>query len=78
MLSDSNIKKINDEIESELRWISSSDHEDKMQTLERVAALKALLDPTPTAEQIVAALKTPELPNDLTRDLKSIFDTFRR
>lgn len=78
MLSDSNIRQINRQIENELDSLWRLDHEDTMLALERIAELKKILEPTITVEQIVETLDQPSLPSDLTTDLKRIFDTFRR
>lgn len=78
MLSDSNIRKINRQIENELGDLWRLDHEDSMLALQRVAELKRILEPTITVEQIVETLDQPSLPSDLTTDLKRIFDAFRR
>jgi vacuolar-type H+-ATPase subunit I/STV1 len=82
MLSDSNVRKINDQIENELRDLRfESDHEEQLEIIERIAQLKALMEPTPSVAEILAAIKDkhePQLPNELNVDLKRIFDTFRR
>jgi hypothetical protein len=78
MLSDRNIRQINREIERELGDMWHLDHEDKMAAIERVAELRKILEPVPTPEQLVAILDQPTLPQDLTVDLKKIFDHFRR
>lgn len=60
MLSQENVKKINDLIESELRTVDRAftDHEEKLEALERIAKLKALLSPQPSTEEIVEMLAT--------------------
>jgi hypothetical protein len=78
MLSDRNIRQINREIDRELSDMWHLDHEDKMAAIERVAELRKILEPVPTPEQLVAILDQPTLPQDLTVDLKKIFDHFRR
>lgn len=49
MLSNENIRKINRQIESELRNSTAfmASNEDKMAALDRVAKLKSMLEPTP-------------------------------
>lgn len=58
MLSDDNIRKINDQIESEVRDLGSfmTDDEDKPAILDRITKLKALLSPQPTRSDILAEL----------------------
>lgn len=54
MLYDETIRKINQQIEIELRNVDSlgSTDDEKMAALERIAKLKALFDPQPTSEMI--------------------------
>lgn len=78
MLSDSNIRQINRQIENELDSLWNLDHQDTMEALQRIAELKKILEPTFTVEQIVETLDQPTLSSELSRDLKKIFDTFRR
>lgn len=54
MLSNDVIRKINAQIVIELRKADSigTDHQEKMEALERIAKLKALLSPQPSAEEI--------------------------
>jgi uncharacterized protein YoaH (UPF0181 family) len=80
MLSDTNIRKINNLIEEEVRDMWRLDHEEKMAAIERIAALKSILDPAPTAEQIANALKSSTSPKTQTHtiDLDEIIRMFRR
>jgi hypothetical protein len=58
MLSDHNVRKINDQIANELNtvdsWTASDD--EKTAALDRIAKLKALLMPQPSREQILSEL----------------------
>jgi hypothetical protein len=80
MLSDTNTRKINNLIEEEVRDMWRLDHEEKMAAIERIAALKSILDPAPTAEQIANALKWSTSPKTQTHtiDLDEIIGLFRR
>ena len=52
MLSDRNIREINNQIATELRTVNSiiSSDEKKMAAIERIAKLKALLEETPSEQ----------------------------
>jgi len=79
MLSDSNIRKINSEIEDELHSFWRLDDEEKMAAIERIAKLKSILDPAPTAEQIIDTFKSSRQdPQTRTIDLDEIIGLFRR
>lgn len=60
MLSDYNIRKINEQITSELRIADSygATHAEKMEAFERVAKLQALLNPQPSRTDILQELAT--------------------
>ena len=86
MLSQDNIAKINDLIDDELRTASGAftSHTDKMEALDRVATLKALLTPQPSRNDIIRELATAlkeqnapaqQSPADLVTEF---FATFRR
>jgi hypothetical protein len=87
MLSQDNIDKINDLIDDELHTANGAftSHKDKMEAIERVATLKALLTPQPSRTDILRELatalteakRTPasQSPSDLIADILS---TFRR
>jgi hypothetical protein len=58
MLSDSVIRKINDQIEADLRVLPSnwSSAESKATALDRIAQMKALLNPQPSRTDILSEL----------------------
>jgi hypothetical protein len=58
MLSQNVINKINHQIEDELRNVDSicSSPQEKMEAIERIAKLKALLTPQPSREEIMSEL----------------------
>lgn len=57
MLSDNIRREIENQIERELRDARMAfDHAEKLECYERIAALKAALDPQPTREQILTEL----------------------
>ena len=58
MLSTSNIRQINDQIRKELRTVDSfvTSDEDKAAAMTRIVQLKSLLDPQPTADELVNKL----------------------
>lgn len=61
MLSSTNVRKINDQINDELQIVdlTFTPHKQKMEALERIAALKAILDtpvpvkPEPTTDSLI-------------------------
>jgi hypothetical protein len=71
MLSDMTVRKINNQIQDELRTVDSfvATHKEKMEALERIAALKALFD-TPVQEE--TPVPTPK-PEPITIDLGRLF-----
>lgn len=87
MLSNDVIRKINRQIEDELRTVDSicSDQQEKLDAIERIAKLKELLTPQPSIEEIaqrVAAIlqiqqqPTPQpapIQTDILRNLASFF-----
>jgi beta-phosphoglucomutase-like phosphatase (HAD superfamily) len=69
MLSDNTIRRINDQIQDELRTVDSlsSTHQEKMEAIERITALKALFD-TPVVKTAEPTHKPiPELNIDFGR-----------
>lgn len=54
MLSNDNIRRINDQIRTELRTVEyrTTSDENKMAAIRRIAELKALLETTPVAEEL--------------------------
>lgn len=69
MLSDNNIRKINDQIKDELRTVDRAfvSHQEKMEALERIAALKALLDPPVKNETSPSTQKPADVVVDFSR-----------
>lgn len=77
MLSDRNIERINDQIETELRKLNSIiyNEKEKDEAVKRISQLNALLTEQPTREEIVndvvailteqKTVKTPERPASL-------------
>lgn len=78
MLSTTNVRKINDQIERELRGVSGAftSHEDKMAAIERITQLKSLLSPQPTRQEILselaAALKEQSTPTPQPTSLSDL------
>lgn len=70
MLSDSNIRKINDQIKKELDTVDSwvSDADDKAAALKRITKLNALLNPQPSREEILKELADAIVNADRTRN----------
>jgi len=58
MLNDNNIREINNQINRELRNVNSicKSPDEKLQALDRIAKLKALLTPQPSREEILSEL----------------------
>ena len=71
MLSQETIRKINDQIQDEIRTVNfiGSSHQEKMEAIERVKALKALFadEPKPTVQT-----RTNDVA-DTVREIRSIF-----
>lgn len=84
MLSDRNVKEINRQIEREIREANWADtHQEKMDAIERIATLKALLYPQPSQKEILEQLATalqsqPTAPRNPADLVTEIFATFRR
>jgi septal ring factor EnvC (AmiA/AmiB activator) len=87
MLSSTNVRKINDQIERELRDVNSivTSNEDKIAALDRIARLKALLNPQPSRSDILSELasafveaqRTPP-PTPADNFANALADIFRR
>jgi hypothetical protein len=60
MLDANTVRKLNRQIEDELRTVDSalSSHQDKMEALERITKLKELLTPQPNRKDILRELAT--------------------
>lgn len=73
MLSTDNIRRINRQIENELRTVNGfiTSDEDKMEAIKRIAALKALLE-TP-AEKKEQPLTRDELVSQVAREIAEMF-----
>jgi hypothetical protein len=86
MLSNDVIAKINRQIEDELRTVGKTfaDHDEKMEALERIAKLKEILSPNPSAEQIAqhvanflnTAATQPNAEPDSMRILRNLASIF--
>lgn len=79
MLSDDNIRRINRQIEDQLRHLDLCPRDEEADVIKTIAALKALLEPQPSTEQIVretlAALATVSEPK---RSEPSVSDLLNR
>lgn len=78
MLSDRNVRKINDQISDELSIVGSwtASEEDKKAALERIAQLKAILD-EPSASDELSTTEVYDLA-DLGRDIRDLIRSIRR
>lgn len=83
MLSQDNIDRINNQIESEIDKLDSifTSTGDKPAIIARIAALKAVLEPQPTREQLIAEIAEAvieKLKSTQPPTLMDLFESFAR